>query len=385
MKYFRKVLINLQTKLKIFMNTLEQKAWMTQAEYAKKLRPLLPTEAFLPDINKLWILLINLAIMILGWGIANHLDDWNWYFLWLYLPLALVMANSVIVLLFSTHDLLHSRTVTNPWLRQIISLLGFTMLWMPPTLWKAVHNREHHNKTNSLKDPDRNYLDNQPKNWGKWIQNAFVPSSEVNPILLFIGMSHAWGVHTFRNLTSVLLFNNGKSKYPVVAFTVSGKEQRAIAIELLMIIAIHTTILTYLEFHPIKLLLSYFLPIWIGYAGLIFYIYTNHMLCRMTNVNDPLINSLSIRVPKLFDVLHLNFSHHTEHHIFPGINSDYAPMVQELLQTYYPERFNLLNAGKAWELMMQTPRHYKNDHTFTDWSGNKFVTCPILGINLSDL
>ena len=385
MKYFRKVLINLQTKLKIFMNTLEQKAWMTQAEYAKKLRPLLPPEAFLPDINKLWILLINLAIMILGWGIANHLDDWNWYFLWLYLPLALVMANSVIVLLFSTHDLLHSRTVTNPWLRQIISLLGFTMLWMPPTLWKAVHNREHHNKTNSLKDPDRNYLDNQPKNWGKWIQNAFVPSSEVNPILLFIGMSHAWGVHTFRNLTSVLLFNNGKSKYPVVAFTVSGKEQRAIAVELLMIIAIHATILSYLEFHPIKLLLSYFLPIWIGYAGLIFYIYTNHMLCRMTNVNDPLINSLSIRVPKLFDVLHLNFSHHTEHHIFPGINSDYAPMVQELLQTYYPERFNLLNAGKAWELMMETPRHYKNDHTFTDWSGNKFVTCPILGINLSDL
>jgi fatty acid desaturase len=385
MKYFRKVLINLQTKLKIFMNTLEQKAWMTQAEYAKKLRPLLPTEAFLPDINKLWILLINLAIMILGWGIANHLDDWNWYFLWLYLPLALVMANSVIVLLFSTHNFLHSRTVTNPWLRQIISLLGFTMLWMPPTLWKAVHNREHHNKTNSLEDPDRNYLDNQPKNWGKWIQNAFVPSSEVNPILLFIGMSHAWGVHTFRNLTSVLLFNNGKSKYPVVAFTVSGKEQRAIAVELLMIIAIHATILSYLEFHPIKLLLSYFLPIWIGYAGLIFYIYTNHMLCRMTNVNDPLINSLSIRVPKLFDVLHLNFSYHTEHHIFPGINSDYAPMVQELLQTYYPERFNLLNAGKAWELMMETPRHYKNDHTFTDWSGNKFVNCPILGINLSDL
>ena len=48
------------------MNTIEQKTWMTQAEYAKKLRPLLPPEAFLPDINKLWILLINLVIMILG-------------------------------------------------------------------------------------------------------------------------------------------------------------------------------------------------------------------------------------------------------------------------------------------------------------------------------
>lgn len=183
------------------MNTIEQKTWMTQAEYAKKLRPLLPPEAFLPDINKLWILLINLVIMILGWEIASHLDEWNWYFLWLYLPLALVMGNSVIVLLFSTHDFLHSRTITNPWLRQIISLLGLTMLWMPPTLWKAVHNREHHNKTNSLEDPDRNYLDSQPKNWGKWIQNAFVPSAEVNPLLLFIGMAHAWGVNTFRNMT----------------------------------------------------------------------------------------------------------------------------------------------------------------------------------------
>ena len=53
---------------------------MTQADYAKKLRPLLPVAAFLPDTNKVWILLINLAILMLGWGISNHLDDWQWYF-----------------------------------------------------------------------------------------------------------------------------------------------------------------------------------------------------------------------------------------------------------------------------------------------------------------
>lgn len=357
------------------MNTVNQTIWMTQADYAKKLRPLLPAEAFLPDKNKVFILLINLAILIMGWGIANYLDHWQWYFIWLYLPLALVMGNSVIVLLFSTHDILHSRTIKNPWLRKVISLLGLTMLWMPPTLWKAVHNREHHNKTNSLQDPDRNYLDSQPKTWGKWIQNAFVPSAEVNPILLVIGMGHAWGVHAFRNLTSVLFFNNGKTQYPVVAFTVSKKEQRAIALELLIIVGIHASILTYLEFDPLKLLLSYFLPIWIGYAGVIFYIYTNHLLCPMTKINDVLINSLSIRVHPLFDLLHFNFSYHTEHHIFPGLNSDYAPMLQELLQTYYPEKFNLLSASQAWKLMLQSPRHYKDDHTFTDWYSHKSVDC----------
>ncbi|PZO42354.1 MAG: fatty acid desaturase [Pseudanabaena frigida] len=360
------------------MNIVDQKVLMTQADYAKKLRPLLPSEAFLPDPNKVWILLINLMILIVGWAIASYLDRWSWYYLWLYLPIAIVMANSIIVLLFSTHDLLHSSAISNPLLRRVVSLFGFAMLWMPPTLWKAVHNREHHNKTNSEQDPDRNYLSSQPKNWGKWIQNAFVPSSEVNPITLVIGLGHAWGMHTFRNLTSVLFFNNQSAKYPVVAFSISEKERQAIALELLSIIGLHLVILTSLEFSPVKILLSYFIPIWIGYAGLIFYIYTNHLLCPMTDVNDVLVNSLSIRVPKIFDLLHINFSYHTEHHIFPGMNPDYYPMVQELLLTHYPEKFNLMDADKVWNLMMKTPRHYFDENTLTDWSGTKFVPCPEL-------
>jgi fatty acid desaturase len=357
--------------------TTDRQIWMTQAEYATKLRPMLPPEAFLPVKHKIWILGINLAILILGWGIANHLDQWNGYWLALYFPFALIMGNSVIVLLFSTHDLLHSSAIKNPLLRRVVSLLGLTMLWMPPTMWKAVHNREHHSKTNSLHDPDRNYLDQHPKTWGKWIQNLFVPSSKVNPLFLLIGMGNAWGVHVFRNLSSVLLFNNGLTKYPAVSFKVSAKERKAIALELIPMIIIHLSIIAYLDFNPLKLILSYFLPIWIGYGGMLFYIYTNHMLCRMTPVNDPLINSLSIRVPKIFDLLHLNFSYHTEHHIFPGMNSDYYPMVQELLQTHYPERFNLLDAGKAWQMMLQTPRHYRDENTFTDWSGEEAIACPL--------
>ena len=360
------------------MNTVDQKVLMTQADYAKKLRPLLPSEAFLPDRDKVWILLINLMIMIVGWAIASYLDRWSWYYLWLYLPIAVIMGNSVIVLLFSTHDLLHSSAISNPWLRRVISLFGLTMLWMPPTLWKAVHNREHHNKTNSEQDPDRSFLFSQPNNWGKWIQNAFIPSSEVNPIGLVVGMAHSWGIHTFRNLTSVLFFNNRSAQYPVVAFSISEKERTAIALELLAIIGLHLTIILSLGFSPIKLLLSYFLPIWIGYSGLIFYIFTNHLLCCMTDKNDVLVNSLSIRVPKIFDLLHINFSYHTEHHIFPGMNPSYYPMVQELLLTHYPDQFNLMDADKAWKLMLETPRHYLDKTTFTDWSGTKLVPCPNL-------
>ncbi|MBW4648159.1 MAG: fatty acid desaturase [Kastovskya adunca ATA6-11-RM4] len=359
------------------MNLVEDQTLITQSVYAKKLRPLLPAEAFAPDPSKLVILLINLAILILGWAIASHLGHWNPYLLWLYLPLSVVMGNSVVVLLFSSHELMHGTVVRKLPGKHVISLLGLAMLWMPPTLWKAVHNREHHNKTNSLADPDRNYLWTQPETWGKWIQNLFVPSSEVNLLWLTVGMATAWGVHTFRNLTSVLIFNSESVDYVPAAFKVSAKDRRTIAGEFLCILMIHLSILVYLQFDPIKLVLSYFLPIGIGYFGVMFYIYTNHMLSQMTSTNDPLINSVSLRVPQVFDKLHFNFSHHTEHHIFPGINSDYYPMVQELLKTHYPERMNLLDAGEAWRLLRQTPRHYKDGNTFTDWSGEKSVTCPL--------
>ncbi len=359
------------------MHTIDRQTWISQAEYAKKLRPLLPQAAFLPDKSKVVILLVNVSILILGWAIAAQLDRWDWYLLPLYLPLAVAMGNSITVLIFSTHEVLHSGTIKRPWLRQLVSLLGWSMAWMTPTLWKVIHHREHHRKTNSLTDPDRNYLQTQPDSWGKWIHNLFAPSAEVNPFWFQIGMTSAWGIHNFRNIISVLIFNDGLVDIPVVAFKVSAKERRSIAIELAIVIGIHLSICACLGFHPINLLLGYFLPIWIGYSMAMFYIYTNHLLCPMTSINDPLINSVSLRMPKIFDLLHLNFSYHTEHHIFPEINSDYCPMVRELLQTHYPDRFNLLDASAAWQLMLNTPRHYKDENTLTDWSGKKAIDCPL--------
>ncbi|MEG3958716.1 fatty acid desaturase [Microcoleus sp. herbarium2] len=358
--------------------TVQRETLTHQSVYAKKLRPLLPSDAFEPDPSKLAILLINLGILLLGWGIADELDRWPVYLLWLYLPLAAIMGNSIIVLLFSSHDLMHGSVQKKSRLTYPIAFLGLSMLLMPPTQWKSLHNLVHHNNTNSLADPDRNYLYQQPDTWGKWIQNLFVPSVEVNPLWLIVGMAGSWAVHNFRNLSSVLLFNDKSVDYVPAAFTVSPKDRLKIALECLGILGIHLGVLFYLEFNPIKVALAYILPIAIGHAGAMFYIYTNHMGCRMTSINDPLINSASLRVPKIFDLLHFNFSHHTEHHIFPSLNSNYYPMVQELLQIHYPDRMNLIDAGEAWRLLMETPRHYQDQVTFTDSSGTMAVNCSIV-------
>lgn len=355
-----------------------------QSEYAKKLRPLLPPEAFQVDFSKLIILLfINITILILGWGIAQHLYEWSVYWLWLYLPLAIIMGNSITVLLFTSHDLMHGGTKINPRFMYLISVLGTVVAWMPPTLWKTLHNREHHNNTNSLKDPDRNFLYEQPNNLGKWVHHQLAPSNEINSFMVIVGLCTVWSLYTFRNIAAVLFFNNDQVEFVPASFTMSDKKRLIIALEFLLIISLQGLIIFYVGLHPVNLILGYFLPMALGHAGAMFYIFTQHLGCPMTDVNDPLINTISMRLHPLIDVLHLNFSYHTEHHIFPSFNSDYYPQVQELLQTHYPNRMNLVTGKEAWQALLASPRHYKDDNTLTDYAGNTAVPCPLDNSGLS--
>ncbi len=349
------------------------------ASYARRLRPLLPAEAFRTDPNRLALVVINLAILGMGWAMADHLDRWPGWWPLAFLPFALVMGNSVIVLLFTSHDLLHGSSLRGRAWRRAVGLFGLALLWMPPTLWYAVHNREHHSSTNSLADPDRSYLESQPATWGKRIQHLFTPSDTVKPLWLVVGLASAWGVHNLRTITSVLLFNDGAPNFTPASFRVSQKERLLIGLELLAIVGLHAGVIVWLDGQPLKLLLAYFLPIWIGYAGVIAYIYTNHLLCPLTEINDPLANSLSLRVPKILDLLHLNFSYHTEHHIFPGLNSSYYPQVRRLLQEHYPERYQLLEGSEAWRLLLSTPRHYRDSFTLTNWRGDRQLAVPLSG------
>jgi fatty acid desaturase len=349
----------------------------TAASYARLLRPLLPPDAFRTDPSRLALVLINLAILVLGWSMAARLERWPGLWPLAFLPVALVMGNSVIVLLFATHDLLHGSSLRGHGWRRVVGLLGLALLWMPPTLWQAVHNREHHSHTNSLSDPDRSYLEVQPATWGKWIQHLFTPSDTVRPLWLLVGMGSAWVVHNVRTLGSVLLFKDGAATFTPAAFRVSAWERWQIGLELLAIVALHGAVVVGIGAEPLKLLLGYFLPLWIGYAGAMTYIYTNHMLCPLTESNDPLANTLSIRVPRILDVLHLNFSYHTEHHIFPGLNSSYYPLVRQLLQQHYPERYQLLEGAEAWRLLLGTPRHYRDATTLTTWRGERQVRVPL--------
>lgn len=339
------------------------------------LKPLLPAAAFRAAPDRLALVLINLAILALGFGMACRLDHWPTAWLPAFLPFAVAMGNSIIVLLFATHDLLHAHGLSGPFQRRLVGMLGLSLLGMPPSLWVAVHNREHHGHTNGLTDPDRSYLEGQQRTWGKWIQHQFVPSNTVTPFGLLVGMGGAWPVHNLRTLGAVLLPHRRTCALPPASFGLSRQQRWRVALELIAIVAVHLSLIALLAPSPLKLVLGYGLPLWIGYGGAMAYIYTNHLLCPLTAINDdPLVNTMSLLVPPWLDRLHLNFSHHVEHHLFPGLNSDYYPLLRQLLIARHGERYQLLPAGKAWRLLLSTPRHYRDSHTLVGWDGEDGTT-----------
>lgn len=72
----------------------------------------------------------------------------------------------------------------------------------------------------------------------------------------------------------------------------------------------------------------YLIPLFVGNFIVIAYIATNHLLNPLLQEDDPIAGSLTVTTWRVIDILHLNFSYHTGHHIFPAMNPKYAPHVK---------------------------------------------------------
>jgi fatty acid desaturase len=106
------------------------------------------------------------------------------------------------------------------------------------------------------------------------------------------------------------------------------------------------------------------------------YIHTNHFLSPLTGeLDDPLINSLSLKNPKLVDMIFSNFSHHVEHHLFPSMSTVHYPKVRKLLLKLYPERFQLLPMMDAIKLLFKTPRIYEKYVYLVTTDGKQRLSC----------
>jgi fatty acid desaturase len=117
---------------------------------------------------------------------------------------------------------------------------------------------------------------------------------------------------------------------------------------------------------PLGFVFVYVLPLIVANTIVMAFIMTNHNLSPLSPVNDPLVNSLSVTLPRLLEWLTLDFGFHVEHHLFPTMSTRNGRVVREILRARFPERYQSLPLHTAIRRLHHTARVYRDDTTLID-------------------
>lgn len=320
--------------------------FIPHSEYVQVLRPLLPAVAFAPSPRKLWQIVIHLAIVCSGYALIRFS---NKFLFWL--VCIMIIGHSLGCLAFLAHELSHNAIIRNRRFKRVLELLLWGLNVFPPTLWNRIHNQTHHLHTNTIRDTDRVFLLRENSPSVHWFLRVFVPNRKTIrwlPTVLFNFVPYI-----ARYTTTAFYPGNSKPKLATAKPALFAGDKLHITGELLFIFLLQAGIyfavggrwLAYFFAGPLAYL--------VASAVVMSYIWTNHMLNPLCESNDPLLASTSVSVPPVLDLIHSNFSFHTEHHIFPSLNSDYYPLVSKLLKEHFKDRYNHLPITEAWRRLWQ--------------------------------
>lgn len=331
-------------------------------EYTRILKQHLPRHYFEQVPARMGFLVVFVALFGLAvWGIVA--SPW----VGVKLLLSLLLGHIFLASGFLAHEILHGAVTRNPYLRSIAGTIAFLPLMVGARLWRKWHNVEHHGSTqHPHDDPDAmGALEGvQQKPFVQWMfrQLPFFRS-----LFLFTSFLFWFTYHAHRML---------------VHFWPDFKPNERPAVIFQAVLPWAVWLGVFLLVGPLNFLFVFVIPWLLGNFGAMSYIATNHLLNPLTETNDPLMNSLTVRNPRWLEWLHLGFGLHTEHHIFPAISPKYAAQAAEVVRKLWPERYNELPHYKALLYLWKTPRLYRDHRNLIEpTSGKVFGT---MGFGLSE-
>jgi fatty acid desaturase len=319
------------------------------SDYARALRPALPPDVFRPAPGRLLWLVLHVTVAGLGIAVIASGASLPLAAL-LSLPIGLAFAGMA----FVAHEALHGAIVRGPAARLVVGGIGFLPFLISPRHWVGWHNRMHHgNTTMPGRDPDMYpTLDHYRVN--RMARFADRLSLGGRRLLGFISLLVGLVVQSME----VLLVSGPRARYLPPRQRVAALAETAAAI------AFWAGLGAWLGFEVF--LFGWLVPLGIGSVVVMAHIVTNHGLSRMTDVNDPLANSLSVTVPRWFSIYTLQFGLHVEHHMFPAMSARHAPSVRALIRERWGDRYRSMPLPAALRRMFNTGRVYKNATTLCD-------------------
>lgn len=310
--------------------------------YVNKIRAELPPCAFLPAPRKLWIIFGHLALVVSAYLTLRFSSS-----MIVGLFLALVIGHSLACMGFLTHELAHGAIVRSRRIRYALEFLFWGLNLIPATVWRRVHNQTHHIHANTPRDPDRPFVESEETVRTRWYTRLFYPNRRSvawNPLVAL----HLVG-YTARNVVAAFYRPPGKPEVVPAVPSYTTRQRAFIGLEILGIVAIQAGVFLLVGRSWVAYLWASPLAYAVTSAVAMGYIFTNHFLNPVTETHDPLLGTTSVIVPHFVDRIHIHFSLHTEHHLFPGMNSDFYPLVAKALVEHFPERYHRLPLGSAWQ------------------------------------
>jgi fatty acid desaturase len=318
------------------------------AYYQKILLPKLPKHIFKPykaDLG-LFIFFYLVSIVIIYLNLTVQLD------LIFQLISGLILGILAGSISHITHNLLHGSIISNKKLQTFFAFWGFLPHWLSPTFYRYWHNYLHHTFTQKhITDPDaypsQFLFENSP--FFKMIYAGLPGSKKFASYFYFF---HSFTSHS--QLNQCIQRFKLKKQYKKLNQNAVNRElflQATVLIPLVIMLA------------KVNFIFLVVLPFSICNYMIMSYIATNHAMTPLTDVNDPLKNTLSLTSNRISDFFCRYMAYHVSHHLYPHVNPRYYPMIDKILLETFPEKYKCLPKWEAIKLLYSTPRIYKDENT----------------------
>lgn len=253
-------------------------------------------------------------------------------------------------LFFLGHEVAHGAVVRSRALQELLLWAAFLIFVLSPTLWRVWHNRVHHRHTN--------HPTHDPDNFGSL--ESYYASAVVRFVAACTPGSGRWlswfYLPTWFTVHSQIVF--WRQSRHCKGFESLNRPRAAAESAAMALFWAGLAV----ELGAWRSLLVILVPMLAANAVVMSYIVTNHLLRPLVDEDNQLASSMGVTTHPWLDAIHFNFSHHVEHHLFPGMSSKHYPLVRRQLRQLAGTNFLAPPHWKALRMVFRTPRiHAGND------------------------